>query len=193
MILGVGASFLICLFWICILSFGYCFHSGYSENGMAVFYLIFLVCLSGVFTGNLVNKVCFLRLEGVFLWLSWCIYSQGKPAGAGGWETRGRKTGVEDHCDLLGMGSERKGTHEQLSCYNARDGARALNFRSRRKGVGPPLAYFWSEVLNPIGVGVTGGCEEPNMTSGKWIRSSNNSTCSYLLSHLSWPMQYIPL
>lgn len=61
-----------------------------------------------------------------------------------------------DHCDLLGMGLERKGTHEQLSCYNARDEARALNFRSRRKGVGPLLAYFWSEVLNPIGVGVTG-------------------------------------
>lgn len=64
--------------------------------------------------------------------------------------------GGKDHCDLLGMGSERKGTHEQLSCYNARDEARALNFRNRRKGVGPPLAYFWSEVLNPIGVGVTG-------------------------------------
>lgn len=180
MIMCLGAGFLICLFWICILSFGYCFHSGFSENGMAVCCLTFwsahLVCSQGTWS----NKGCLLRLEGVFLWLSWCIYSQGKPAGAGGWDTRGRKTGGEDLCDLLGMGSERKGTHQQLSCYNARDEAKGLNFRSRRKGVGPPLACFWSEALNSIGVGVSGGCEEPNMTSGNWIKLSNNSTCSYL-------------
>lgn len=56
--------------------------------------------------------------------------------------------------------------HQQLSCYSARDEARGLDLRSRRNGVDPSSAYFWSEVLNPIGAAVTGGCEEPSMTSG---------------------------
>lgn len=80
-------------------------------------YIAFLFCSAGVFTKN----VC-------WYWIYVIEMSWGK---------------TEDHCDPLGMGSERKGKLHQVSRYRAGS--------QWQRGEGLPSAYLISWERRPLG------------------------------------------
>lgn len=97
-ITGLGTDFWICLCWVDVLVFGFCFLPGVLESWMAV------CCL--------------------FSWPTQLVGSQWTPDGVGGWDTgiwaQGWKAGVAGLCDPLRMGSERK--ERPLQAYWCRTG-----------------------------------------------------------------------